>query len=83
MPSTAILGLVGLVLIAVVCLWLILVPLLQAYADFKARPREPMDWCPKHGMFRQQHSLPVPGVPTVKMCPTCFLNSISKAGKAL
>lgn len=74
--------LVGFV-VAVAITWVFVVvsAYLEAYAEFKSRPREPMDWCPKHGYFRQKYSLPIPGVPTVRMCPSCFYHSLSESVK--
>lgn len=51
----------------------------EGYLDAQNRPKETMFWCHKHGMFRQKHVLPVPGMTNV--CPICFKESWDKAGK--
>lgn len=40
-----------------------------AYAEFKGKPREKMEWCSKHGLIRRQHALPFM---TTTICPRCF-----------
>lgn len=83
--GSAVVALVVLAVLVMVCLCIFGLTVagawLEAYAEFKSRPREPMDWCSKHGFFRQKYALPVPGVPTVKMCPTCFWDSLQNSVK--
>lgn len=49
-----------------------------AYFEFKERPREPMDWCHRHGFFRKKHALPFF---TTTVCPQCYLETWKKAEK--
>lgn len=48
----------------------------QAYLDFKARPREPMEWCGKHGFFRRKHALPFMNT---TICPRCYMEAWNNA----
>lgn len=48
----------------------------QAYAEFKERPREPMEWCYKHGYFRKKHTLPFMGT---TICPRCYMEAWNNA----
>ncbi len=48
----------------------------QAYAEFKTRPREPMQWCHQHGYFRKKHVLPFMGT---TVCPRCYMEAWNKA----
>lgn len=50
----------------------------QAYAEFKQRPREPMEWCHKHGFYRRKHTLPFMGT---TICPKCYLEAWNNAPK--
>lgn len=49
---------------------------LLAYVDYKSRPREPMEWCHKHGHFRKGHCLPLAGT---LYCPQCYLEAMQQA----
>jgi len=51
--------------------------ILEAVLDFKQAPREPMEWCHKHGYFRKIHTLelfPDLGGTAANshVCPTCY-----------
>lgn len=50
----------------------------QAYIDFKARPREPMEWCHKHGFFRRKHALPFMNT---TICPRCYMEAWNNASE--
>jgi len=56
---------------------------LDAYAEVKLQPREPMFLCNKHGMIRQQHLIHFQSAPDtfIDYCPICFderLKSVEK-----
>ena len=48
----------------------------QAFVDFKARPREPMEWCHKHGFFRRKHAL---AFMSTTICPRCYMEAWNNA----
>jgi hypothetical protein len=55
----------------------------EAYVDFKNKPREPMFWCHKHGYFRMKHTLPLfpelgGKAENSHMCPTCYYETVFK-----
>jgi len=57
--------------------------ILGAYVDFKNAPREPMEWCHKHGHFRKVHTLqlfPELGgtAANSNVCPTCYYEVVFK-----
>lgn len=87
-PVSYLIGISEILLVAI-AIWLTLL-LLHAIAggwvDGKERirtsPREPMEWCHKHGFFRLKHVLTLPiGGTTVTICPKCYLQSIQQAQK--
>ena len=47
-----------------------------AYMDFKGRPREPMEWCHKHGFFRRKHAL---AFMSTTVCPRCYMEAWKQA----
>lgn len=49
----------------------------QGYADFKSKPREPMEWCHKHGAFRKKHALLFH---ETTVCPRCYHEAWNNAG---
>lgn len=54
-------------------------PIVEAYLDFKKRPKEPMLWCHKHGAFRKKHALPL--FPDLDIegsfvCPECYRQAV-------
>jgi hypothetical protein len=65
----------GLIVVAALFIYLVIVPLLEGMIEYMSRPREPMEWCHKHGFFRKAQCIPI--TPTVMICPTCYLESIS------
>lgn len=67
------------IILFVALVWALAVPIFEAWLDYKGRPREPMEWCHKHGFFRKTHCIPI--TPTVNVCPTCYLDAIGGAGK--
>lgn len=50
--------------------------MIEAYLDVRARPKEEMEWCHKHGYFRKKHCLVFMGV---TVCPMCYKDSWDKA----
>jgi hypothetical protein len=71
-----------------VCIFIILIfataagtAVLEAYIDFKGKPKEEMFWCTKHGYFRKQHCLPLfPELGGTAensfICPTCYYQTV-------
>lgn len=51
---------------------------LTGWLDVKNAPREPMEWCHKHGHFRKGHCLPIAGT---LVCPICYRDAIKGAEK--
>lgn len=49
---------------------------LEGYIDFKNKPREPMEWCTKHGHFRKQDC--IEWSPGQKICPMCWQETMGK-----
>jgi hypothetical protein len=60
--------------------------ILEAWLDFKGKPKEPMFWCHLHGPFRKKHCLPL--FPELQgtaensfICPTCYYEKVFKDPK--
>jgi hypothetical protein len=58
------LAIVGSLIVLYLC-WMIV----GTYLIVRAQPREPMEWCPKHGPIRKEHMITFAGTP---YCSICF-----------
>lgn len=74
-----------LLLLSLTCLTVLIVyaltPIVEAWLDFKKRPKEEMFWCPVkgHGYFRKKHALPLfPGMDIEGsfVCPECYRQAV-------
>lgn len=69
---------IGIVLVALYFMALVM----DAWLETKAAPREPMFFCPKHGMMRKENTIVLIDVTKEPMCPMCFHETMQKASKS-
>jgi len=63
------------VLFALVGVLVAVLAYLDAWTETKSRPRVAMEWCTKHGAYKKEHAIPLPG--TVSgMCPRCYQEAL-------
>jgi hypothetical protein len=70
-------------MIIVIFLFLAFTAVLEAWMDFKSKPKEEMFWCTKHGYFRKIHCVPLfPELGGTAqnsfICPTCYHDQVFK-----
>lgn len=62
-------------LVAFVVLVFVVAPAFEGYLDFKNKPREPMEWCPRgHGHFRKKDC--IEWSPGQLICPQCWIETM-------
>lgn len=68
---------VAIVVLVIFCVW-IGTGAIEGFMDAQKRPTEKMEWCYKHGFFRQKHVLQFA---ETTVCPRCYHEAFKKVEK--